>query len=477
MLSSLIVVPFLSIMILNLPFTKNLHRVALWWAFILFVGQAILACFLPFSPVFKVFSMPGALFHFSLKLDSLSILMLLCIGIVSAIALSLGMHLVRDQRRRFNLINLLLLTFTGMNGVVLVNDIFSLYIFIEITAVASYILIAFDKDLKALSAVFKYIVLSVVATILILLSVALLLMVCGDTKFDAISAALKNSSHVYFIMFAIGMFMCGLFIKAGVVPFHGWLPDAYTHAPASTSVLLAGIVTKTLGVYTLIRIVGTVFFADASINFILLLVGTISIVLGALIALGQNDFKRMLSYSSISQVGYILLGLGCGTPLGLAASAFHLFNHTIFKTLLFVNSAALEEKLGTRDMERMGGLSKNMPVTGLTSVIGSLSAAGMPPLAGFWSKLMIIMALWLSGHYVYTAIAVLASVLTLAYLLSMQRQVFFGKLKQDLAQIKEVSSGLAFVQIVLAAITVGVGLIFPFILNTFILPLKHIAAG
>jgi multicomponent Na+:H+ antiporter subunit D len=474
-LSLLIVLPFISILLLNLPFTKNLHRVAFGWALFLFIGQAILACFLPLAKVFQFFNMPGYLFQFNLGFDSLSILMLLCIGIVSAAALMVGAQLIKEDNRRFNFINLLLFTFIGTNGVVLVNDIFSLYIFIEITAVSSYVLIAFDKDLKALSAVFKYIILSIIASVFMLLAIAMLLAFAADTNFKVINQAIGISGqHSFLIIFAIGLFLCGLFIKAGVMPFHGWLPDTYTHAPAFTSVLLAGITTKVLGVYTVIRIVSSVFVADTSINSILLLVGAVSIILGALLALGQNDFKRMLSYSSISQVGYIILGLGSGTSLGLAASAFHLFNHAIFKALLFINSAALETQLGTRDMQKMGGLSKNMPVTSLTCALSSLSAAGLPPLAGFWSKLMIIIALWLSGHYLYAALAAVAGVLTLGYFLYMQRLVFFGKPRLDLADIKEANLGFSITQIGLAAIIIAAGVFFPFILNRFIMPLVHI---
>jgi multicomponent Na+:H+ antiporter subunit D len=457
-----------------LPFAKSFPKVAFWWALLLFAGQALVATLLPFTPLFKSFGVPENFLQFSLHLDSLSILMLLCIGLVSAVSLGVGMHLVKEEKRQFNFINLLLFAFAGMNGVVLVNDIFSLYIFVEITAVASYILISFDKDLKALSAAFKYIVLSVVATVLMLASIAILLVICGDTKFSVINAVLADSKYGFLILSSIGVFMCGLFIKAGVIPFHAWLPDAYTHAPAYTSVFLAGIISKTLGIYTLIRVVAVVFIPNFSINAVLLFIGALSIILGALSALAQNDFKRMLSYSSISQVGYIVLGLGAGNPLGLAAAGFHLLNHAIFKSLLFVNSASLEEHLGTRDMLKMGGLGKFMPIASITSVLASLSCAGIPPLAGFWSKLLIIIALWLSGHYVYASIAILGSILTLAYFLWMQRLVFFGKTSEHFANIKETGFALAFTQILLAAATVGIGLFFPFILNKFILPLMHI---
>jgi len=275
----------------------------------------------------------------------------------------------------------------------------------------------------------------------------------------------------------MSLFLCAAFIKSGLMPFHGWLPDAYSAAPSSVSVLLAGIVTKTVGIYTVIRIVESIFGFGAPIKNLLLLIGTISIVLGALAALGQSDFKRMLAYSSISQVGYIILGLGCGSALGLAGAVFHLFNHAMFKSLLFVNSAAVESQTGTKNMDELSGLAKKMPVTGVTSVLASLSAAGIPPLAGFWSKLIIIIALWMSGFYVYAAIAVLASVLTLAYLLSMQRRVFFGILGEGLVNIKEAGFCMTFPALVLAIIIVGVGIFFPLMFNTFILPVHSIFGG
>jgi multicomponent Na+:H+ antiporter subunit D len=189
--------------------------------------------------------------------------------------------------------------------------------------------------------------------------------------------------------------------------------------------------------------------------------------------MGQTDFKKMLAYSSISQIGYIILGLGCGTALGIIGAVFHLFNHSIFKTLLFVNSAAVEEQSGTTDMNKLGGLQEKMPVTNATSLIAFLSTAGVPPLAGFWSKLLIVIALWQSGFYTYASIAVIASVLTLAYLLIMQRKVFFGKLADGLQNVQEAGFGINLAASILAIITIVVGVLFPFIFNSVIMPIGN----
>jgi len=473
----LILVPFFCVIILNLPFKSLMKRLAIILGLLLSLAQVAYAIFPAFCAQCSLTAKFTDFFQFNLLFDNLTRVMLLCIGIVLFVAFVMAKQALKKEAQGFNFINLLFILLAGLNGIVLVHDVFSLYVFLEIVAVVSFILIAFEKDLFALEGAFKYIILSAVASMLMLSAVALLMLVAGSTDFSSIRYALQASPQSLLIKFAIGIFICGAFIKSGIMPFHGWLPDAYSSAPAPVSVLLAGIVTKTAGVYTLIRIVSNVFGFDNSIKLILLSAGIISIILGALAALGQSDFKRMLAYSSISQVGYIVLGLGTGTPLGIAGAIFHLFNHSIFKSLLFVNAAAVESQTGTRDMDKAGGLSKAMPVTSLTSVIGSLSASGIPPLAGFWSKLIIIIALWISGYKIFALIAIVGSVLTLAYLLSMQRRLFFGKATQDLKSIKEARAGLSVPAILLAVITIGVGLLFPLLINTFMLPVKNIFGG
>ncbi len=464
----LILVPFFSVILLSLIFRVKMKGAA----FILGAALSVLQVYLAIFYSNAVWNNSPFLFSNFLKLnlvvDNLSRVMLLSIGIVSFVTVFAARYIIRDEGERFNFINLLLIILAGLNGIVLVRDIFSLYVFMEVVAVVSFILIAFNKDIRAFEGAYKYIVLSTVATVLMLTSIALLVLIAGSTEFSAVSQAIKNSPHGMFVMSAAGLFICGLFIKAGIIPFHGWLPDVYSEAPPPASILLAGIATKTVGIYTLIRLVSSVFCFDSRINYVLMFVGVVSIVVAALASLGQNDFKRMLAYSSISQVGYIVLGLGCGTPLGLAGCVFHLFNHSIFKSLLFVNAAAVEFKTGSRDMNKISGLASGMPITATTSVLAGLSAAGIPPLSGFWSKLIIIIALWGAGFYGYAVIAALASILTLAYILSMQRRVFFSKLPEGGQDIKEVGFTLALPALILGAITVGVGILFPFILNTFL---------
>lgn len=476
MYSSLILLPFAGLVVLNLLYKTAFRKAALGIG----AGCALYQIILSVGPAGIFSASPdfiGSFFNFNLQVDNLSRVVLCCIGIVFLAALWVGRSLVREAAQWFNFICLMLVSLAGLNGIAMVADIFSLYIFLEITAVASFILIAFDKDIAGLEGAFKYLVLSAVATALMLAAIGLLLVVSGSTDFAVLAQTLQGSAQAPFVRLAVALFLCGLFIKAGLMPFHGWLPDAYASAPAAVSVLLAGIVTKTVGVYTLIRVVNSVFGMDEPLKLLLMAVGTFSIVLGALAAIGQRDFKRMLAYSSISQVGYIILGFGSGTALGFAGAVFHLFNHAIFKSLLFVNACAVETRTGTRDMDKLSGLAAGMPLTGATSVIASLSAAGVPPLAGFWSKLIIIIALWTAGHYGYAVIAVLASLITLTYFLSMQRRVFFGLPAAGAAGITEAPLGITLTSVLLAALIVAAGLFFPYFMNIFNLPVGPALGG
>lgn len=469
--SLFILIPVIGLVILNLPLRDMMKRLAFWFAFTLFCLQIIMALTNRSGFWSSQFEMMDSFFKAPFSVDYLTFLMLLSIGIVSLSSLLVSRYTIPFGEESFNFINLLIIASIGMCGIVLVKDIFSLYVFLEITAVASFILIAFDRDRLALEGAFKYIVLSAIATIMLLVSIALIILIAGSASFTAVEAAFKTSSPNPVMALAIALFVCGLFIKGGIVPFHGWLPDAYSTASPPVSVLLAGIVTKVCGIYTLMRLVASVFGFTPQIKLILLLVGTLSVLVGAFAALGQSNFNRMLAYSSISQIGYIILGLGTGSALGVAGAAFHIFNHAIFKSQLFINAAAVRVASGTKDMNDMGGLASRMPVTGATSVIAMLSTCGVPPFAGFWSKLMIIVALWQSGYVAFSVIAVLASVLTLAYMLSMQRRVFFGKIAEGLENVREANFGFSAVSIALSIITIAAGLLFPLIFKGLLMPL------
>jgi len=478
----LVVLPLLAVVFLNLPHVRLGNRLALLFAALFCAAEGVAALAAPEGFWNRAASLADIgltldltrLLGTTFLVDALARVMFLSIAVVGLCAALVARYAYVDEEQEFRFANLLLLVTAGMNGVVLVHDLFALYVFLEITAVASLVLIVIERGKSAFEGAFKYMVMGAVATSLLLTALALLFIGAGGTSFEEVAAGLRASGTSKLELVALAMFLVGLAIKAGLVPFHGWLPDAYSAAPAPVSVLLAGIVTKTTGVYTLIRLVDAVFGYGEPIRRALLVVGAVSVVIGAVSALAQRDLKRMLAYSSISQVGYIVLGLAAGPGLGLAGAVFHLFNHSVFKTLLFVNSAAVERQAGTRDMDELGGISSRMPVTGTTSVIALLSTAGIPPFSGFWSKLLIIIALWQAGHPGFAALGVAASVLTLAYFLSMQRRVFFGKLAERCSRLEEADAwGLA-PALALAAVTVALGVAAPWLFQTFLLPVRSI---
>ena len=221
----------------------------------------------------------------------------------------------------------------------------------------------------------------------------------GTLEFDtlkAILAAQGGSLPSIFLLMA-ALFIGGFGLKAALMPFHAWLPDAHPSAPAPISAMLSGVVIKVAGVYALARIFFYIFPGIGQVYGVFLILGTLSMIAGAVLAYFQRDFKRMLAYSSISQIGYIMIGFGLGNMLGLIGALFHVFNHALFKSLLFLNSGAVQYRLAHRDIEEMGGLENRMPVTSITSVFGTLSIAGVPPFNGFFSKLFIILGALAAG--------------------------------------------------------------------------------
>jgi len=227
------------------------------------------------------------------------------------------------------------------------------------------------------------------------------------------------------------------------VPFHAWLPDAYPAAPAPISALLSGTVSKVLGVYVLARLLFNVFGVDDDTLMLIRWIGGITMVVGGLLALGQWDIKRLLAYSSISQVGLIVLALSFGTTWGMVGALYHFLNHAVFKPLLFLGSGQVETVAGTRDLREMHELGRAIPITASTSMVASLSISGVPPFNGFWSKLIIVVAAIQTHHIGWAIAVVLMSIVTLTYQLRLQKQAFYGTGGSRQDQSFEMDSGSA----------------------------------
>ncbi len=386
-------------------------------------------------------------------LDGLSALMLSVVNLIAFSAVLFSVNYMKQYTARRYYYSLFLLMLAGMNGVILSGDLFNLFVFVEIASIASYALVGFGTEAEELEASFKYMVMGGIASTFILLSIALLYSQFGVLNMAYISEAISKTDFNYLLKFSLFLFIAAFSVKGAFVPFHAWLPDAHPSAPAPISAMLSGVLIKTLGIYALLR-VGFSVFNYSFLTEILNYLGIITIVIGGLMMLGQDDIKRLMAYSSISNVGLIILGISIGTPLGILGGLFHLLSHSIFKSLLFLNSGAIFYRIKTRDLREMGGLNKVMPVTGGTSLIASLSISGIPPFNGFFSKLIIIIACVQSGHPVFAVWAVLGSILTLASFMKVQKFAFFGALKEKYAEIKEVPFLMSLSMIILAVLCI-----------------------
>ncbi len=406
----------------------------------------------------------------NMVLDGLSSLLLLAISVVSAAAMLFSTGYMEQYTARAKYLSLFMLMVAGMNGVVLSGDMFNLYVFLEVASIASYALVGFGCDNEELEASFKYMVLGSIASAFVLFGIGLVYANTGSLNMAYISQAIQTTGLNAGLSFALALFLTGFGLKAALVPFHAWLPDAHPSAPAPISAMLSGVLIKALGVYAICRIVFNIFGVTTHIGWLLVALGLISMVAGAFLALGQWDIKRLLAYSSISQVGYIILGIGLGATLlakgqttwaslAILGGLFHLLNHSVYKSLLFLTSGSVQMATGTRQMKQMGGLAEKLPFTRAACTIGSAAIAGIPPFSGFWSKLILVVAAVQAHLYWIAAVIVSVSLCTLIMYLKVQRYVFLGELPDNLQQTKEQRGSMAVAMICLAALCILMGLL------------------
>lgn len=368
-------------------------------------------------------------FTISFVLDNLSCFMLIVVSLIAFVSAFYSIQYINHYTGKWNFFALFMLMITGMNGVIITGDFFNLFVFMEISLIAAYSLVAFGTEAEELEASFKYATMGSITSTMILFGIGILYSFTSTLNMADVGLQLQKGGFPKLIFLVYGLFIAGFGLKTALVPFHAWLPDAHPSAPAPISAMLSGVLIKSLGVYALVRIFYNVFNAPQIVLTILLFLGTLSIIIGGLLSVVQWDFKRLLGFSSISQIGYVVLGFALGTPLGILGGLLHLFYHAIFKSLLFLNSGAVEYATGTRDLRKMGGLSKDLKVTSSTSMVGTLAISGIPPFNGFFSKLIIIIACIQADHIVLGIIAGLVSIITLAYFLKVQRYAFYGERK------------------------------------------------
>lgn len=402
-------------------------------------------------------------FGLRLHVDGLSIIIAI-VSFLLWLAVSIySINYIKTDLVRYY--SLLLVLLGAVQGTVLAKDLINFYVFLEMTTVTTYFLIIHKRSTTALQAGYKYILMNLIGAFLILLSIILVYI---DTGNYGVTGFSESNSFVSPLLFLIGCF-----IKAGAVPLHTWLPDAHPAAPSPISAFLSGIVIK-IGAYGIIRFVFPILNSDLYVNNFRELLSTLiiyialaSMLIGVLLALAQTDIKRLLAYHSVSQIGYILLGIGLGTKLGLAGGLYHVVNHAIFKGLLFLCMGAVIYSTGTRKLDNLGGLWKRMPITTLSCIIAALAISGIPPFNGFASKTVLAKAAT-DFSFVLKFVMIITAALTFASFFKLISYTFFGELKRPLITVKEVPLPMQLPMIVLAILCVLLGINAQFVLDRFI---------
>ena len=334
-----------------------------------------------------------------------------------------------------------LLALTGMLGIAITGDVFNLYVFLEIASLASYTLVALGRDRRALAAAFQYLVLGTIGATFILIGIGLLYMMTGTLNMADLAARLPALWDARPVRAAFAFIVVGAGLKFALFPLHWWLPNAYTHAPSVVSAFLAGTATK-VGVFILLRFVFSVFgvvfaFDIMPLGSILTALGLIAILYGSLAAIFQDNLKRMLAFSSIAQIGYIVLGIGLANLNGLIAGLVHLFNHAAMKAALFLALAAVFHRIGAVDMASMRGLGRRMPYTMAAFVVAGASLVGIPLTVGFVSKWYLLLAAVEAGQWTVVAVVVFGSLLALIYVLRVIEAAYFQPAPDGSGDIRE----------------------------------------
>lgn len=324
------------------------------------------------------------------KLDSLNSFVVLAIGLFSILTIIYSFRFMKRRKQLIQYYIYIILTAIVSMLAVLSNNLILLLVFWGFLGLILYLLINMGDDASAIAK--KTFIIVGGSDALMLLGIGIIYYLTGTFQMDKIKISLPTN---YYLIptFAYLCIAIACFAKAGAMPFHSWIPDTAKQAPVPVVAYLPASLDKLLGIYLLARISLDLFVMSEAMNIFLMLVGAFTIVAAVMMALVQHNMKRLLGYHAVSQVGYMVLGIGTGNPIGIAGGIFHMLNNSIYKQALFLISGNVEQKTGTTDLDRLGGLSKTMPLTYISALIASLSISGVPPFNGFVSKWMVYQGL------------------------------------------------------------------------------------
>ncbi|WP_445619249.1 Na+/H+ antiporter subunit D [Kushneria sp. Sum13] len=367
----------------------------------------------------------AAPFGITLVADLLSAIMVVLTGIIGFAVAVYSLPTIGRGHETFGYYPLMHLLLAGVAGAFLTGDIFNLYVWFEVMLLASFALLILGGERAQMEGAIKYVTLNLLSSVIFLSAVGLLYGMLGTLNMADIARRVALVEDKTLIDVLAVMFMISFGIKAAAFPLFFWLPAAYHTPPVAVSALFAGLLTK-VGVYALFRVFTLIF--NQSVDYthdILLWVAGLTMLTGVLGAAAQFEFRRILSFHIVSQIGYMLMGLALFTPLALVGGVFYILHHIIVKTNLFLISGVVYRLKGTHDLKQLGGVYKAWPLLGVLFLIPALSLAGVPPLSGFFAKFVLIRASIEAGHIAITVVALLVGLLTLYSMTKIWAEVFW----------------------------------------------------
>ncbi|MCC5888428.1 MAG: monovalent cation/H+ antiporter subunit D family protein [Gammaproteobacteria bacterium] len=406
-------------------------------------------------------------------IDAANAWVLVIIGMISAVVMPFARRSVEREISASRIAMFycaFLLANAGLIGITVTADAFNIFVFFEISALASYALIAMGRDRRALISSFQYLIMGTVGTTFLLIGIGFLYIMTGTLNLGDLAARLPEVADTRTIRAAFGFIAVGISLKLALFPLHLWLPNAYTYAPSMVTVFLSATATK-VAIYVLLRFVYSVFgfqfsFVDLSMGWVLMPLALLGILVPSLVAVFQTNVKRLLAYSSVAQVGYMILGISFASTLGLMASVMHLFNHAITKAALFMAIGCLVYRLGGISLTHLAGAGQRMPWTMAAFVTAGLSLIGVPLTAGFVTKWHLIQAALEGGYWPIALLLLGTSLLAALYIWKVVEVAYFQTPDDEHAQVKEAPLSMLIPTWVLAGSTVVFGIYGNFTVNS-----------
>ena len=357
------------------------------------------------------------------RIDKLNAFVLVIVTAIGAVVMPYAKRTVDAEipmSRVYLFYTMLLLCETGLLGIAITGDAFNLFVFLEISSLSSYVLISLGKDRRCLTAAYRYLIMGTIGATFYIIGVGLMYMVTGTLNIADLAILVPEMVDSRTIHAALAFLTVGLALKAALFPLHMWLPNAYAYAPSAVTVFLAATATK-VAIYAFIRVVFTIFgnidiLAALPIRYLLMGLAIAAMFAGSAVAIYQNNAKRLLAYSSVAQIGYMILGISMDSVTGVTAGIVHLFNHALMKGALFMALGAIMLQTGSVDLRDMRGIGHRMPLTMAAFVVGGLSLIGVPLTAGFVSKWYLIQAALEAGWWPLAVLIVFSSLLAVIYI-------------------------------------------------------------